>query len=201
MNYTRKALATRSRILDSAAKLMLSKGMSRTRLSEVLTHSRVQKGNFYYYFTSKEELGVAVLRERGLRLVDEWLQDVCLSAGDPWENIQRTINKLSTTPEFSGGWDNPVTTLMQEINRVNGELRIAVGETLAEVGKQLAKEFTRLLEAGRLDKDADPGQLAFYLLSVIQGAAMLNQSSFEGATSQSAIELALAHVGSYVRSS
>jgi AcrR family transcriptional regulator len=181
--------------------LMLSKGMSRTRLSEVLTHSRVQKGNFYYYFTSKEELGVAVIRERGLKLVDEWLLDTCLPDGDPWENIKRTINKLSTTPEFSGGWDNPVATLMHEINRVNGELRVAVGETLGEVGKQLAREFVRLHEAGRMNVKTDPSQLAFYLLSVIQGAAMLKQDSFGGATSQSAIELALVHVGSYIRSS
>lgn len=48
-------------MIDTAILLMQSKDYKNTKLSEVLEASQVGKGQFYYYFSSKQELGMAVV--------------------------------------------------------------------------------------------------------------------------------------------
>ncbi|MDF2675444.1 MAG: TetR family transcriptional regulator [Clostridiales bacterium] len=57
MNLSEK----RQEIIDTAILLMQSKGYENTKLSEVLEASKIGKGQFYYYFSSKQELGMAVV--------------------------------------------------------------------------------------------------------------------------------------------
>jgi TetR/AcrR family transcriptional repressor of nem operon len=52
---------TREAILEAAARLMHLKGYQATSLDDVLRDSGVGKGNFYYHFKSKEDLGYAIL--------------------------------------------------------------------------------------------------------------------------------------------
>src|SRR6266550_1656592 len=56
-----KGAATRDQILDAAARLIHLQGYHCTTLDDVLRDSGVGKGNFYYYFKSKEDLGYAIL--------------------------------------------------------------------------------------------------------------------------------------------
>src|SRR2546428_9262334 len=56
-----KGAATRDQILDAAARLIHLQGYHCTSLDDVLRESGVGKGNFYYYFRSKEELGYAII--------------------------------------------------------------------------------------------------------------------------------------------
>jgi AcrR family transcriptional regulator len=67
---------------------MFAKGFAHTKLLEVLNAANVQKGNFYYYFGSKEELGLAVIHERGAKLIRDWLRSL-IDGGEPWNNIER----------------------------------------------------------------------------------------------------------------
>src|SRR4026209_973235 len=56
-----KGAATRDQILNAAARLIHVQGYHSTSLDDVLRESGVGKGNFYYYFKSKEELGFAII--------------------------------------------------------------------------------------------------------------------------------------------
>src|SRR5258708_30128997 len=56
-----KGAATRDQILDAAGRLIHLQGYHCTSLDDVLRESGVGKGNFYYYFKSKEELGYAII--------------------------------------------------------------------------------------------------------------------------------------------
>ena len=51
----------RQEIIMSAAALMHSKGYENTKLSDVLEAAQIGKGQFYHYFSSKHELGLAVI--------------------------------------------------------------------------------------------------------------------------------------------
>ena len=51
----------RQEIIVSAAALMHSKGYENTKLSDVLEAAQIGKGQFYHYFSSKHELGLAVI--------------------------------------------------------------------------------------------------------------------------------------------
>lgn len=54
-------LQKRQKIIESAALLMRSKGYSNTKLSDILEMGQIGKGQFYYYFSSKREMGLAVI--------------------------------------------------------------------------------------------------------------------------------------------
>ena len=57
MNLSEK----RQEIIEAAISLMQSKGYKNTKLSDILEASQVGKGQFYYYFSSKQELGMVVI--------------------------------------------------------------------------------------------------------------------------------------------
>jgi AcrR family transcriptional regulator len=68
----RKAEASRSRILDSAAFVFHQKGYALTRLSDIANHARLRPGSIYYHFDSREAIVAEVLRianERTARAV------------------------------------------------------------------------------------------------------------------------------------
>src|ERR1700740_1671117 len=56
-----KGTGTRDQILEAAARLIHLQGYHCTSLDDVLRESGVGKGNFYYYFESKEQLGYAII--------------------------------------------------------------------------------------------------------------------------------------------
>src|SRR5437660_5090039 len=57
----REGRSTREAILEAASRLIHVHGYNHTSLDDVLRESGVGKGNFYYYFRSKEELGYAII--------------------------------------------------------------------------------------------------------------------------------------------
>lgn len=51
----------REEIIASTALLMRSTGYENTKLSDILDKTQIGKGQFYHYFSSKHELGLAVI--------------------------------------------------------------------------------------------------------------------------------------------
>ncbi|WP_436535789.1 TetR/AcrR family transcriptional regulator [Actinoplanes sp. HUAS TT8] len=54
---------TRHRILDTARRIVATKGYAAVGLNEVLGEARVPKGSFYHFFESKDAFGQALLDE------------------------------------------------------------------------------------------------------------------------------------------
>jgi AcrR family transcriptional regulator len=72
---------TRAAIIAAAARIMHVKGYTATSLDDVLRESAVGKGNFYYYFKSKEDLGYEIL-DRAIRSFLERTLDPCFADPD-----------------------------------------------------------------------------------------------------------------------
>ncbi|QKQ25233.1 TetR/AcrR family transcriptional regulator [Candidatus Reidiella endopervernicosa] len=59
-----KGQANRQRIVEAANELFYHKGFNQTSFAEVAEKSGIPKGNFYYYFKSKDELLASVIDDR-----------------------------------------------------------------------------------------------------------------------------------------
>ena len=85
-----KGAATRDQILDVAGKLIQLRGYHATSLDDVLKASGVGKGNFYYYFKSKEDLGYAILDRMLQAFVERTLEPAFAdSVADPDRKVHR----------------------------------------------------------------------------------------------------------------
>lgn len=58
-----KGEKTRARVLEAARQLINQKGFRSTSVNDIIKVTGVKKGNLYFHFASKEELGLAILRQ------------------------------------------------------------------------------------------------------------------------------------------
>src|SRR5438046_314067 len=92
---TRDGKTTRDAILGAAQRLMHVHGYHATSLDDVLRESGVGKGNFYYHFRSKEELGYAILDQIVAGFVERTLEP-CFADPDgaPLGQIRCFLDRL-----------------------------------------------------------------------------------------------------------
>src|SRR5215470_10756033 len=79
----RDGRSTREAILEGASRLIHVHGYNHTSLDDVLRESGVGKGNFYYHFRSKEELGYAILDQIVSTFVGQTLEPCFADPTDP----------------------------------------------------------------------------------------------------------------------
>jgi TetR/AcrR family transcriptional regulator, transcriptional repressor for nem operon len=86
----RDGTATRERILDAAQRLVLQRGFAATSVDAVLSEAGATKGGFFHHFSSKSELGRALV-ERYAATDEQILQDFMAAAegqtADPAEQL------------------------------------------------------------------------------------------------------------------
>ncbi|RNC29866.1 MAG: Transcriptional regulator AcuR [Candidatus Dichloromethanomonas elyunquensis] len=73
----------RQEIIESAILLIRSKGYENTKLSDILEASQIGKGQFYYYFSSKRELGLAVIDYSFMAFNKQLLENILSSPKSP----------------------------------------------------------------------------------------------------------------------
>lgn len=61
--YTKSA-EKRERILEGARTVILHKGLSATRMSDIIKECKISRGGLYFYFSSVEEIFVEILKTR-----------------------------------------------------------------------------------------------------------------------------------------
>ena len=191
MKHTKKAIATRKRIVDTAAQLIFTAGYGKTKLMDVLQAANVQKGNFYYYFTSKDELGLAVMRERGRQLLLDWLNSVISPSADPWDNLVHVVTEVTHHPQSNGRPTNPLANLAYEMGELGEEFRRELANIAETVIDVLAGEFARLQAQKRLAAGADPRMLATFLFSSLAGALQYFRTTNNAAQLADSVKLAL----------
>jgi TetR/AcrR family transcriptional repressor of nem operon len=164
---------TRTKILDAAAELVHRQGFNHTGLQEILEAAGVPKGSFYFYFKSKEDLGLA--------LVDHYKEQIQARARlyfaddirPPLERL-RTFFRAALEQQEAGGYRKgcPIGNLCQEMSDLSPLFR----EKLEEVMKGTALGITQLLrqakEAGDLPAHLDPEDTARFIMSSWQGALL-----------------------------
>lgn len=172
MTLTKKAEATRQHILDTGRELILRKGFSAVGLQEILGGCGVPKGSFYYYFSSKEAFGCALLQQ----YVDDYRQrlDALLTQGNGYERLMRYWQAWIDDPAL-GGWAEQclVVKLAAEVADLSEEMRLVLNQGVASLVTRIAD----VIDEGRADGSLPPGPppqtVAQQLYQMWLGAALL----------------------------
>jgi AcrR family transcriptional regulator len=165
---TKAPLDKRTRIIDTAARLVHEQGFARTTLADIARESGVPLGNLYYYFKTKEAIGEALVEK--LSVASSTARAMWDAELEPRERIVAFIQATIETREAVARSGCPMGGLCSELHKEPGPL--------AELASGLFDGLLTWLEAQfrLLGKGAESRELAFHVLSAVQGASLLAQT-------------------------
>jgi TetR/AcrR family transcriptional regulator, transcriptional repressor for nem operon len=162
---------TRSQIVDTAARLIYEQGYAATGVSQILAASGTGSSSLYHHFRSKEDLLVAVLDRYLERLDEEIVGPSRAATADPIERVFRILGFYRTLLEATGcRLGCPIGNLAGEVSDTHPRVR----DKLVELFAAWRRAVERCLReaAPRLRPDVDPGEVAVFVLAVMEGGVM-----------------------------
>jgi len=164
-------------LVQTALKLFASRGYYHTSIADIVRESGCTRGALYYYFSSKEELGYAVIDEWIRLLAEQGAASHLRASEHPIDRLLKVVDGL------------PAGVKLEP----SGSITIAVGARMAAVHEgfrqRLVARLTPMVDGieqmlrkgiadGQIAHSVDPRQLAHIAMIVghgIQQAGLLGQ--------------------------
>ena len=167
----------REELLNAAAGVFATKGVSRTTVADITAAAGVAKGTFYLYFESKEHL-LAELKER---FVDQILAHAGrlyerVGRDDWWALVDETVMSFV---DFMDQHRSIIQIMVQE--RITPETSLQFAECDRKVDEVFASGIRAGVEAGAF-RTGDPELMARFLHHALDGAltrAILYEDHFD----------------------
>ncbi|HEV8130166.1 MAG TPA: TetR family transcriptional regulator C-terminal domain-containing protein [Acidobacteriota bacterium] len=162
----------REQIIEAASDLVHIKGFNHTSVDDILQKTGIKKGNFYFYFKSKEELGFAVVEHYIEQFRRECLSPILASDDTAFNKLMRLLDTLEMEQSESGCCGG---CLFGNMALELSDLHEGFRKRLQEIFQGMSDLFYRLLEesAGELQKDVDLREVAQFIVAGLEGGIML----------------------------
>lgn len=163
-----KGSANRQRIVDAADHLFYSRGYNQTSFSDISDETGIPRGNFYYYFKTKEDILSAVVDAR-LHDYREMLDSCEKSSADALQRLQAFVQFPLQRQTEVLRYGCPIGSLSSELvkdqnTEISSQRLTAVFDLLKGWIKQ---QLLQLSQAERSD------EIAMDLLAKMQGVIIL----------------------------
>jgi TetR/AcrR family transcriptional repressor of lmrAB and yxaGH operons len=147
MNNSTKGEQTKQKLIETAAMLFIRKGYSNTGINDILQEADISKGSFYFYFSSKKELGFEVANYYGKKVLNNWLEPL---SKKPWDIFVKRMVAFIKKSESSGSYFGcPIAILGLDVVFIDEELSNAYASGI----NKLVNIFSHSLEVSGLIKD------------------------------------------------
>jgi len=175
----RDGRSTRVAIIEAATRLMHVGGYQNTSLDDVLRESGVGKGNFYYYFRSKEDLGFAILDQLVSRFVERTLEP-CFSdpEGPRLSQVQCFLDRVLEAQRKSncvGGCF--MGNLACELSDVHEGFRARLATVFTRWRDRLTTALDEAQARGEVVASCRPETAAQFLVAGLEGGILLTKVS------------------------
>lgn len=160
------AKSTRDNIVEAADDLFYRQGFEHTSFSDIADAVQISRGNFYYYFKTKDDILDAVINERlanTRRMLERWE----IEGETPEDRIRSFIHVLIANRADIKRYGCPVGTLCSELAKLNHASQGEANELFTLFRTWLRRQFTLL------GREADADEMAMHLLARSQGVATL----------------------------
>jgi TetR/AcrR family transcriptional regulator, transcriptional repressor for nem operon len=189
---TRRGRASRERIVERAAELFAERGIASTTVDEVLAAAGAGKGQFYHYFSGRDELAAAAVGYRCAQVVGGLAQ--ALGGVSSLAGLEEALAGFVAGFEEAGLPGCPIGTLAAEVAGRNEAARLQAAAGFDAWEQLLEDALERMRERGELRADAEPAVLATGLLACIEGGMVLSQARKDMASLRVAVDAGLAQV-------
>ncbi len=196
---SQKGAATRDQILNAASRLIHVQGYQSTSLDDVLRESGVGKGNFYYYFKSKEDLGYAIIDRIRRAFVERGLGPAFADTdADPVDQLHAFFDRvLDSQRQRNCVGGCAMGNLASELSDVHEGFRQQLAGIFDVYRDHLAEAIRRGQRSGRLRADADAARVAQFLVGGLEGAILLGKVTRDITVIERCVEELKAHLTLY----
>lgn len=164
---------TKEKILAHAAQIVHRKGFNNTGIQEILQSAGVPKGSFYFYFKSKDDLGLA--------LIDYYAQYLAAMGGSLLKNPE--IEPLQRLEKFFEGfrllcnqeeWRSgcPIGNLTQEMGILSEEFQAKLREVFSRIRGAICECLEQARTQGEVKLPLDADETADFILNSWEGALL-----------------------------
>jgi AcrR family transcriptional regulator len=191
MQLTAKGAATRARIVEAAADLVLDRGVGGTSLDDIRAGTATSKSQLFHYFPGgKSELVGAIASLQSERVLDA--QRPFLDSLDTWEAWEGWRDAVVAHYGSQPHWGCPIGALVSEVISSDPALAEEVTVHMDGWRAYLEAGLTRMRAAGRIGADADPRALALSTFAALHGGLLLTQMMQSTEPLEAALDGALA---------
>jgi len=160
-----KGEGNRQRIIDAADGLFYRRGYNQTSFQDISDATGITRGNFYYYFKTKDEILDAVVNSR-IADITAMLIECEAKTRDPRERLLMFSNMLDYKRDDVIQAGCPIGSLSSELAKDTTELREISRKTFVVLRNWIKQQFESL---GISNAD----DLAMDLLAKMQGATVM----------------------------
>lgn len=138
-----KGEAIRKKIIETADALFYQQGFAQTSFSDISSALSMSKGNFYYYFKTKDEILNAVINKRS----EEIQQDLAQwdeAESEPRMRLRRYITMLTDAQDHIEKHGCPIGTICSELSKMHHTNLNDASELMEVYRVWLEKQFLLL---------------------------------------------------------
>jgi AcrR family transcriptional regulator len=189
-SLTRRGAATRARIVEAAATLVLDRGVGATTLDDIGTGTATSKSQLFHYFPGgKSELIGAIVAFQAARVLEA--QRPFLDTLDTWDAWEGWRDAVVAHYSSQPSWGCPIGALASELIASDPARAAEVTAHMERWRDYLRAGLARMLAAGRLRADADLEALSLSVFASLQGGLLLAQAMQSPRPLEAALDAAL----------
>lgn len=159
----------RERLVQAALNLAHQNGFHRTSLAMIAERSSVPLGNVYYYFKTKEDLGLAIIEALNDSLCATLAE--CETHRSHREQLIALVRRLVSMREGLSRYGCPFSSLAMELNKEESEFARKSSLPLETLLAWCERRFELMGKSA-----TDSRTLALHLVSTIQGACLMSHA-------------------------
>lgn len=175
-------MSKKEEIISVARDVIYSKGYQATSISDILHAANIGKGQFYHYFSSKYDLGLAVVEG----LVQEWNQeliiDIFQSTLEPVAKLNKMLDRtLTFHTEMVNKSGCPIGNLAIEMSEHDETFCVKIQYIFERWIKAVEVTLDEMVKQGQLDATIDTKKSAQAMIAMIEGGILLmkNQQNID----------------------
>lgn len=171
-NSKDKASEAKTALINSAFKLMISKGYTGTSIDEVCAAAGYTKGTFFYYFENKEAIGKGLLM-RQKEMISGIKHAPFMQIEDPLARFIQYMDMISLLCQDPIIDSCIIGMFSEELADSSDDIRRLCAETFADWANFLQDMFEQIRMRYAPDTDVDSHGLAEYFIAIFEGSVIL----------------------------
>lgn len=194
METATKGERTRAKVISEATDLINRRGFANTSVNDLVEATGVKKGNLYFHFTSKEELGLELIRRASGEYFRYLIENAKgATAARRVGGILDAVYRLHRKRGFVGGCI--FGNMALEMSDVNDDFARLVRDIFEEWIRLLARLIREAQEEGDIRKDIDPSAAARLVVASLEGGIMMARLSKNGSDMLECVKTVKAMLG------